>query len=134
MAPELCKLQVAPWMSQFQSYSPITGSPWSWSRRRSICFPASLLPWFTFDNFRTPELQDRWSGLGHAGVFFINGRSGLTKYYEYGRYDKKGLGLVRKRSIPNVSVQDGQIVSESLRKPLHEISIRAGHGGRIEGV
>jgi hypothetical protein len=96
--------------------------------------PVDLLPWFTFDNFRTPELQDRWSGLGHAGVFFINGRTGLTKYYEYGRYDKKGLGLVRKRSIPDVSVQDGQIVSESLRKPLHEISIRAGHGGRIEGV
>jgi hypothetical protein len=96
--------------------------------------PVDLLPWFTFDNFKTPEYQDLWPGLGHAGIFFVNGRTGLTKYYEYGRYDTKGLGLVRKRSIPNARVADGQIVRDSLRRPLHEIALKAGHGGRIEGV
>jgi hypothetical protein len=27
--------------------------------------------------------------LGHAGILFINGGIGTTKYYEYGRYDKE---------------------------------------------
>ena len=35
--------------------------------------------------------------LGHAGVLFIKGRSGTTKYYEYGRYDRAALGWVMRR-------------------------------------
>jgi len=34
-------------------------------------------------------------GLGHAGVAFINGVTGAVSYYEYGRYDGPGYGLVR---------------------------------------
>jgi hypothetical protein len=93
-----------------------------------------LLPWFEFDDFRTPNYKDRWSNLGHAGILFVNGASGFTKYYEYGRYDKAGLGRVQKRSIPDALVKDSAIVLDSLRTPLHEIAVKAGQSGRIHGV
>lgn len=93
-----------------------------------------LLPWFTFDDFRVPRYKERWSNLGHAGILFINGMSGLTKYYEYGRYDPQGIGAVRNRRISNVQVREGKIVQDSLRKPLHEIATVAGQSGRIEAV
>jgi hypothetical protein len=93
-----------------------------------------LLPWFTFDNLRTPKYKDRWSNLGHAGVLFINGANGLTKYYEYGRYDPQGLGAIKNRPIPNVQIREGQIDKDSLRKPLHQIAVKAGQSGRIQGV
>jgi len=46
-----------------------------------------LLPWINFDNFTLPTFSQRISNLGHAGILIVNGTSGLTKYYEYGRYD-----------------------------------------------
>lgn len=45
------------------------------------------------------------TGLGHAGVVYINGETGVTKYYEYGRYNGN-YGLVRKVSMPNVQMED----------------------------
>ncbi len=36
---------------------------------------------------RVPHTKNKLSDLGHAGVLFINGKTGVTKYYEYGRYD-----------------------------------------------
>ena len=54
---------------------------------------------WTWDNIRTPAYKDRWEGLGHAGVFFIEGSTGLTKYFEYGRYDAAGLGKVQKQEL-----------------------------------
>lgn len=69
---------------------------------------------WTWDNFKTPAYKDRWEGLGHAGVFFINGKTGLTKYFEYGRYDPAGLGKVQKHSIPDALIRDGQVAHESL--------------------
>jgi len=89
---------------------------------------------WTWDNFTTPDIETQWPGLGHAGVYFIDGKTGVTKYFEYGRYDKAGLGEAHNRSIPNVLVRDGKIVRDSLIAPLHRISTAAGHGGRIEGV
>jgi hypothetical protein len=93
-----------------------------------------LLKGSKWDDFWTPAYKDRWEGLGHAGVFFINGRTGLTKYFEYGRYDPTGLGWVQTHSLPNVQIRDGQVSFDSLKKPLHKIAVAAGHTGRIQGV
>ena len=74
-------------------------------------------------------------GLGHAGVLFIEGPTGLTKYYEYGRYDKAQKGEVRKRSIPNVRLgDDGRPTHDSLAAVLHAIAREAGQGGRVLGA
>jgi hypothetical protein len=67
-------------------------------------------------------------------VLFINGANGLTKYYEFGRYDPQGLGAVMNRSIPNALVREGRLDQDSLRRPLHEIAVKAGQAGRIQGV
>jgi hypothetical protein len=74
-------------------------------------------------------------GLGHAGVLFTQGKTGLTKYYEYGRYDKEQRGEVRKRSIPNVRYgDDGRPTRDSLRAVLRAIAGEAGQGGRVLGA
>lgn len=93
-----------------------------------------LLPGSTWDDFWTPAYKDRWEGLGHAGIFFINGETGVTKYYEYGRYDPQGLGWVKNRPIPNAIVRNGKLDRRSLVKPLHKIAVAAGGGGRIQAV
>jgi hypothetical protein len=63
-----------------------------------------VLPWVDFDNFTIPEYKDKISNLDHAGILFINGKNGTTKYYQYGRYDPpKNLGLVVKaRNLPDI--------------------------------
>ena len=74
-------------------------------------------------------------GLGHAGVLLINNESGLTKYYEYGRYDSENKGIVRSFKVPNVVVdKNGTPTAESLNVTLQSVSEQAGHGGRIEGA
>ena len=93
-------------------------------------------PWVDFDNFTIPSFKEKISNLGHAGVLFINGRTGTTKYYEYGRYDPpKNLGLVVKaRNLPDVKVVSGKMDHGSLKKPLSFISRISGQSGRIQGV
>ena len=43
-----------------------------------------VLPWVSFDNFIIPKFKEKISNLGHAGVLFISGKTGTTKYFEYG--------------------------------------------------
>lgn len=64
------------------------------------------------------------SDLGHAGVLIINGKSGLTKYYEYGRYPGPGpAGIVQPgRNIPDAVLKDGMITESSLKKTLRHIA------------
>jgi hypothetical protein len=95
-----------------------------------------LLPFTDLDNFTMPEYKDRFSNLGHAGVLFINGKNGLTKYYEYGRYDPPAnLGIVKKiRRLPDARVREGKLVYTSLKKPLAKISRVSGQSGAIQGV
>ena len=71
---------------------------------------------------------------GHAGVLLINNHNGVTKYYEYGRYDKEKLGITRNLIIPDVKIKDGKPTPESLNKVLRSISKQAGHNGNIEGA
>jgi len=43
------------------------------------------------NEIRVPHTENKISDLGHAGVLLINGKTGVTKYYEYGRYDPKKI-------------------------------------------
>lgn len=74
--------------------------------------------------------------LGHAGVLIILGSTGTTKYYEYGRYDKAALGLVRKKTVPDVVIDKttGKPTEASLAKTLASISHQSGHNTRISGA
>lgn len=95
-----------------------------------------VFPWVTFDNFNIPAYKDRISNLGHAGILFVNGKTGTTKYYEYGRYGPpKNIGLVVKaRNLPDAALKNGKIEFTSLKKPLSFISRISGQSGRIQGV
>jgi hypothetical protein len=73
--------------------------------------------------------------LGHAGILFFNGQSGVTKYYEYGRYDPAALGLVRKQSVPDVRFgADGRPKAASMSAVLAKISRLSGQNGKIVGA
>ncbi|WP_274052892.1 hypothetical protein [Thalassomonas haliotis] len=77
-----------------------------------------LIPYVAFDNFTIPDYKDRFSNLGHAGVLFINGNNGVTKYFEYGRYDPPDfLGLVRKiKNLPDAVINEGKVDLGPLKK------------------
>jgi len=88
-----------------------------------------------FPDYKISAYGRRWSHLGHAGILLIDNETGLTKYYEYGRYDPENKGWVRKITIPNVEIgENGKPTIESLNKVLSVISEKSGHNGRIEGV
>lgn len=94
-----------------------------------------LFPFTDLDNFTVPRMKERVSNLGHAGILFIHGGEGVTKYYEFGRYDPPAnIGLVRRVPIKNVQIKDGKLVLSSLKVPLGQISRVAGQNGRIMGV
>ena len=82
--------------------------------------------------------QYRANGIpftGHAGVLLINNKTGYTKYYEYGRYDPEGKGIVRSVSVSNVVIgENGMPTTESLNKVMKQLSNKSGHGGDIEGA
>jgi hypothetical protein len=71
--------------------------------------------------------------VGHAGVLLIK-KDGLTKYYEFGRYDAAKKGEVRKVTIPNVSMSGGKPTDVSLKAVLKDLSSKSGHNGRIRAA
>jgi RHS repeat-associated protein len=87
-----------------------------------IAFPDyKLLGWLT--------------GPGHAGVLLIDNKTGVTQYYEYGRWDTEQKGMVRTISTPNVILdKNGKPELESLNKVLSVISKKSGQNGKIEGA
>jgi len=92
-----------------------------------------------FPDYKISTPVGKIGGLGHAGILLIDPKTGLTKYYEYGRYradnDECNCGIVRKRTIPNVVMgKDGRPTPESLNKVLSSISNQSGQGGRISGA
>jgi hypothetical protein len=73
--------------------------------------------------------------IGHAGVLLINGTNGLTKYYEYGRYDAPGLGIVRNQTIPDVTMDaDGTPNRTKLKATFRAISEKSGKKTVINSV
>ena len=91
--------------------------------------------YIAFPDYKISTPIGKIGNLGHAGVLLIDNKTGVTKYYEYGRYDKEGKGIVRTFAVPDVKMgQDKKPTFESLNKTLSVISEQAGHGGRIEGA
>ena len=91
--------------------------------------------YIAFPDYKISTPLGKIGGLGHAGVLLINNKTGLTKYYEYGRYDVEEKGIVRTISVPDVKIgKDGKPTLESLNKTFSVISKEAGHGGKIEGA
>ena len=83
-------------------------------------------------HIRVPSTKNRLPYLGHAGIRFVEGKTGTTKYYEYGRYDPAAHGLVRKRRIPDMKISsDGRPSAASLKIVLTTISRFSGQGRRI---
>ncbi len=78
--------------------------------------------------FKDYLIDGTYRNLGHAGILLINDKTGLTKYYEYGRYDKEQKGIVRNRKVPNVEIdrKTGLPTAKSLNKVLSAISRQSG--------
>jgi hypothetical protein len=88
-----------------------------------------------FPDYKISTSVGKVSNLGHAGVLLIDNKTGLTKYYEYGRYDSEGKGLVRSIAVSNVIIRkDGKPTEKSLQKVLGQLSKKSGQNGRIEGA
>ena len=95
-----------------------------------------LIPGFDIlpDKVVIPESKNKVPDLGHAGILFINGSTGTTKYYEYGRY-ASSFGNVRKLTIRDVKVtRDGHPTRLTLAYTLSQIAAKSGKGGRISGA
>ena len=96
-----------------------------------------ILPWVDIlpDHIKISPAKHKIPYLGHAGILFIEGRSGLTKYYEYGRYDAAAKGLVRKQALSDVKMgNNGRPTRKSLEKVLAEVSAKSGQSGKITGA
>lgn len=88
-----------------------------------------------FPDYKITTPIGKIGGLGHAGIILIDNKTGNTRYFEYGRYDKQNMGLVRTRQVPNVTMEkNGVPTSESLKKLLSAVSKVGGDGTRIEGT
>jgi RHS repeat-associated protein len=87
-----------------------------------------------FPDYKIQTPLGKIGNLGHAGVVTIDS-SGRAKYFEYGRYDKAGKGLVREvRLDPVVMGSDGKPTAESLNGVMKVVSREAGNRGKIEGA
>jgi hypothetical protein len=89
-----------------------------------------------FPDYKIATPIGKIGGLGHAGIVLIDNKTGQTRYYEYGRYDKEGRGETRRRSVPNVVMDSktGRPTDASLKVLLQAVSKKGGHGGRVEGA
>ncbi|MBX8592179.1 hypothetical protein K5D56_22695 [Pseudomonas cichorii] len=77
----------------------------------------------------------KFSDLGHAGVLIVNGKTGRTRYGEYGRYEGNGPpGIVRLRPVPDVKIKGGAITELSLKKTLRSMSATYGQSSNVSGV
>jgi hypothetical protein len=99
--------------------------------RPGIDLPAIVNGWGVRD---IPAGTERVRDLGHAGILFIRGSDGITKYYEYGRYDSANLGLVRNRPVPNLVLSRGRYTLTDLGRVLRRVSGSAGQRGLVKGV
>ncbi|GAA4467330.1 peptidoglycan-binding protein [Novipirellula rosea] len=75
----------------------------------------------------TDSLYGYTDAVGHAGVLLID-RSGLTKYYDFGRYANGGEdpsdGRVERITVPNVAMESGMPTEASLKNLMSRLSER----------
>jgi hypothetical protein len=96
-----------------------------------------LIPWGNVlpDRLKIPRAKTKVENLGHAGILIIEGSTGRTRYYEYGRYDPAQRGWTRQWAVADVTIgKSGRPTRKSLEKTLSQISVKAGLSGRITGA
>jgi RHS repeat-associated protein len=89
-----------------------------------------------YPDYKISALGTKWSNLGHAGIILINPKTGETRYYEYGRYDKEKRGETHRRTIPDVVIdkKTGMPTDKSLANLMDAVSRIAGQQTRVEGA
>ena len=85
-----------------------------------------------------PVNTDSWYGyttlVGHAGALLISS-TGLTKYYEFGRYPPGVAGRVRSVTVPTtVSDANGKATPDSLKAVLSKLASSSGKNTRIRAA
>ncbi len=102
--------------------------------KKRIVIPV-LIPGFDIlpDKVVIPQTKNKVPQLGHAGVLFIRGATGTTKYYEYGRY-VTDHGSVNKLTIRDVKMAKDHPTRASLAYTLSQISAKTGQNGLILGA
>ena len=88
-----------------------------------------------------PDIEVPGSGeiprlpLGHVGLLLIDEKTGLTRYYEFGRYGTP-RGRIRNVRIPNVQIDPatGLPTLESLHNVFQALSFKTKQSGPIVGV
>lgn len=88
-----------------------------------------------------PDIEVPGSGeiprlpLGHVGLLLIDEKTGLTRYYEFGRYGTP-RGRIRRVRIPNVQMDPatGLPTLESLHNVFQDLSSKTKQSGPIVGV
>ncbi|RMF75120.1 MAG: RHS repeat-associated core domain-containing protein [Acidobacteria bacterium] len=134
-------------LGRFLSVDPLAssarpGSPQSWNRytytfNNPIGFidpdgRAALIVTYPDYMVKTPVGRRR---LGHSGVVLIDPDSGLTRYFEYGRYDAEEHGLVQTDTIPDVVMgEDKRPTQESMDNLMQALSKKFGQRGAVEGA
>ncbi|WP_291585799.1 hypothetical protein [Bacteroides sp.] len=133
LKPELQSMSIDPHCEKYYSISP-----YAYCMNNPVKYidpdgkDAVLI---VYPDYKISTPVGKLGNLGHAGVLLINNKTGLTKYYEYGRYDKEGKGEVRNITVSNVKIgKDGRPTLTSLNKVMGELSKEAGQNGRIDGA
>lgn len=103
----------------------------TWTRK-----PSDIALLITYPDY--PINTDTFYGytrrVGHGGVLLIKS-NGLTKYYEFGRYDPAKNGQVRSYDISKVKIaNDGKVTTSSLKEVLLYLSTKSGKGGAIRAA
>ena len=125
------------------SYAYANGSPIVVIDPRGLAACYVLYP--NYPITYSPGRTSTWLG-GHAGVLGYNNTTGVTRYYEYGRYGSGGTygrlvgerfpssaGNVRRVFMPDLEIgKDGHPTPESLERLREALSERAGKNTEVE--
>jgi RHS repeat-associated protein len=71
--------------------------------------------------------------LGHSAVIAVDSNSGLTNYFEYGRYGGD-FGKVRQMSVPNLEMKDGRPTEKSTENLYKYISEHYGQNKPVDAT
>jgi len=88
-----------------------------------------------FTEYKVGTPSGHVPGLGHAGIVIIDNKTGVTKYYEYSRYDTLQRGETRRKPVPNIKIGiDGKPTEASMKNLMKFLSKEIGKGSKVEGA